>query len=98
MEKLQFGGKYSFKNITTPAKEEYEKQLVYSMEQFLRRARWTAHHFLKNNGEDNEDDIDDEDVEISKFSSIFRSPVKPPFIKEMEGFEKEFLEIPKKLE
>ena len=98
MEKLQFGGKYSFKNITTPGKEEYMKQLVYSMEQFLRRMRWRAYHFLKNKGEDNENNIDDEDIETSKFSSIFRSPAKPPFIKEMEAFEKEFLEVPKKLE
>ena len=98
MEKLHFGGKYSFKNITTPGKEEYVKQLVHSMEQFLRRMRWRGYHFLKDNGEDNENDIDDEEIEISKFSSIFRSPVKPPFIKEMEEFEKEFLDMPKKLE
>ena len=82
MDRLQFSGKYSFKNITTPGKEEYTKQLVHSMEQVLRRMRWRAHYFLqlgesddRNNesGEENENDIDDEDTENRKFSSIFRS-------------------------
>ena len=107
MERLQFSGKYSFKNITTPGKMEYTKQLVYSMEQLLRRMRWRAYHFLESgesndknteSGEDKENDIDDEDIENAKFSSIFRSTAKPPFIKEMVQFEKEFLDIPKKLE
>ena len=107
MDRLQFSGKYSFKNITTPGKEEYTKQLVYSMEQVLRRMRWRAHYFLqlgesddknKESGEENENDIDDEDTENRKFSSIFRSSAKPPFIKEMVEFEKEFLDLPKKLE
>ena len=77
------------------------------MEQALRRMRWRAHYFLhlgesddknKESGEENENDIDDEDTENRKFSSIFRSSAKPPFIKEMAEFEKEFLDLPKKLE
>ena len=47
MDRLQFSGKYSFKNITTPGKEEYTKQLVYSMEHVLRRMRWRAYYFLQ---------------------------------------------------
>ena len=47
MDRLQFSGKYSFKNITTPRKEEYTKQLVYSMEQLLRRMRWRALYYLE---------------------------------------------------
>ena len=92
MERLQFSCKYSFKNIITPGKDEYTKQLVFSMEKLLRRMRWRAHHFLKlgesedknkESGENDENDIDDEEIENSKFSSIFRSSAKPPFIKEM---------------
>ena len=107
MERLQFSGKYSFKNITTPGKVEYTKQLVYTMEQLLRRMRWRAHYFLdrgesndknEESGEDNENDIDDEDIENKRFSSIFRSTAKPPFIKEMVTFEKEFLDLAKNLE
>ena len=97
MDRLQFSGKYSFRNITTPRIEEYMKQFVYSMEKLLRRMRWRGHYYLelgesddknKESGEDNENDIDDEDIENRKFSSIFRSPAKPPFIKEMVPFEK----------
>ena len=77
------------------------------MEHVLRRMRWRAHYFLqlgesndknKESGEDDENDIDDEDIENRKFSSIFRSPAKPPFIKEMVSFEKEFLDLAKNLE
>ena len=102
MEQLNFAGKYSFKNITIPEKLEYTKQLVYSIEQLLRRMRWRAFYYLKlgenkNNSDDGKSDIDDENID-SEFALLFRSGAKPPFIREMEKFEKELLEIPKKLE
>ena len=82
MDWLQFSRKYSFKNITTPRKEEYTKQLVYSMEQLLRRMRWRAFHYLalgesddknKESGEDEENDIDDEDIENRNFFQLFEA-------------------------
>ena len=104
MEQLDFAGNYSFKNIPTPGKLEYMKQLVDSIEKLLRRMRWRAFYFIQigegnnsNNGDDTqcaEDKID----ENIRFQRIFKSEAKPPFIEEMENFEKDLLELPKKLE
>ena len=98
MEKLNFASKYSFKNIPTPGKLEYTKQLVYSLEQLLRRMRWRAFYFLElgeNNVSSENEEIKDENIVNGKFSYLFRSGTKPPYIKEMCNFEKELLELPK---
>ena len=100
MEQLDFAGNYSFKNIPTPGKLEYMKQLVNSIEKLLRRMRWRAFYFLQL-GEGNDNDTqcaDDENIENSRFKRLFKSEAKPPFIEEMEQFEKDLLELPKKLE
>ena len=43
-------------------------------------------------------DIDDEIIKNSRFSSLFWSGSKPPYIEEIANFEKELLSLPKKLE
>ena len=42
--------------------------------------------------------IDIENTDNQRFSSLFQSGAKPPFIEEMGNFEKDLLELPKKLE
>ena len=44
MERVSFN--YSTKNIPVASKREYTKQLIDKTEQFLRRMRWKAFHFL----------------------------------------------------
>ena len=63
MEKLDIAGNYSLKNIPTPGKLEYIKQLVHSIEKVLRRMRWRAFYFLQL-GENSKDTqcADDENV------------------------------------
>ena len=97
MEKLHFAGKYSFKDIPTPSKLEYMKHLVHSIEKVLRRMRWRTFYFLQlgecENSSDKEED--DEHIENSKFSSIFKSGAKPPSIGDMVNFEKDVLDLQK---
>ena len=52
---------------------------------------------LGENDSSTQEEGDDERFENSKFSMLFKSDTKPPFIESMELFEKE-LDIPKKLE
>ena len=91
MEKLEFAGKYSFKNIPTPGKLEYTKQLVFSLEKLLRRMRWRAFYYLqlgessyeeRNDSDTNENE--DEHIENSRFCSLFKCRAKPPFIDTMQ--------------
>ena len=91
MEQLDFAGRYSFKNITTPRNLEFMKQLVISIEKVLHRMRYRAYFYLKiGEGETNENhkhSMDEEECrEDSKFKKLFKSGAKPPFIKEMEDY------------
>ena len=40
MENLDFGGKYSSKNIPLPSKKEYKKQQIYAVKEFINNLRW----------------------------------------------------------
>ena len=62
--------------------------------------RWRAFYFKQMGENCNEESqcADDENIENSRFKRLFKSEAKPPFIEEMEQFEKEILELPKKLE
>ena len=46
-EKLPFAGKYSMKNIPIPKNNEYMKKLIGQMEKIIKRMRWKALFFLK---------------------------------------------------
>ena len=91
MERLNFAGKYSFKNIITPKKLEWNKQLVHSIEKVLRRMRYRAYYYLQLGEEhcENNDISIDEITEPGRFKDLFKSGAKPPIIKEMQSFETE---------
>merc|ERR1712146_481028 len=91
-EKLNI--QYSTKNIPYPTKDEYYKLLVIKMESFLRRLRWHILHACdtcetKNSGDDCGETFS------NKYG--FKTEHKPPFIKGLEAFEKDFLAIPRTL-
>ena len=96
MERLEFADKYSFKNITTPARLEFTKQFVHSIEKLLRRMRYRASFYLQL-GEQNISE-NDEECSDDRFALLFKSGSKPPFIKDMVNFEKELLDLPKILQ
>ena len=91
-EKLPFAGKYSMKNIPIPKNNEYMKKLIGQMEKIIKRMRWRALFFLKE--EDKYKTIADEIEFYGKEEKFgFKSEKKPPPIKELEEFEKDFYEI-----
>ena len=101
MERLHFAENHSLKNITTPANFEYMKQLVFSIEKYLRRARWRAFYYLKfveRNSSENGEEILEDLPEDSRFKSLFKCSEKPPKIEAMEDFEADLLELPKILQ
>ena len=95
-EKLTFAGKYSMKNIPIPKNNEYMKKLIAQMEKIAKRMRWRAIFFLK---DENKYKNLAEEIEFygkeEKFG--FKSEKKPPPVKELEEFEKEFYEIARKI-
>ena len=46
MENLDFGGKYSTKNIPLPGQKEYKKQLIYAVKKFINNLRWRAFFYI----------------------------------------------------
>ena len=95
-EKLQFAGKYSMKNIPIPKKNEYMKKLISQMEKIIRNMRWKALHFLKEDG-NYKPLIDSIEFFDREETYGFKSTRKPPPIKLMELFEKDFYEIAKNI-
>ena len=99
---------YSMKNIPIPKLvrgrcPEYEKKLVSQLEKLARNMRWKLLFFLKNNDEENDNDLagdlDDDVIDDEKSENYgFKSTMKPPFIKELEHFEKDLFNIPRQLE
>ena len=73
MEKINLG--YSTKNIPLPARSEYMKKFIEKTEQFLRRLRWKAYHFLNQNSE------------AEKETYGFKSRNSPPQINDLIPFE-----------
>ena len=61
--------------------------------------QWRAFYYLQLGEDSNEEgNNSDESYEKSRFSTLFSIGAKPPVIAQMEFFEKDLLEIPKKLE
>ena len=53
MEKLNFG--YSLKNIRTPDEKSYKLRLLGKIEIFIKKMRWRAIFFIRNNKKATED-------------------------------------------
>lgn len=91
-EKLPFAGKYSMKNIPIPKNSEYMKKLVGQMEKIVKRMRWRALFFLK---EEEKYKTLAEEIEFhgkeEKYG--FKSEKKPPSIKEMQDFRRKNLRL-----
>ena len=97
-EKLPFAGKYSMKNIPIPKNSEYMKKLVGQMEKIVKRMRWRALFFLKEEEEKYKTLAEEIEFHGKEEKYGFKSEKKPPSIKEMQDFEKEFYEIARKIE
>ena len=112
LEKITFAGRISAKNIPIPPEKEYLKCLVAMIESFMHRIKWRAYFKLgydkaeKNEEEEEKeeekscegDESDDEELlEETKETFGFKSGKKPPPIKELASFEKDVLDIVKKI-
>ena len=90
-ERLSFAGKYSMKNIPVPSNnKEYMKKLIAQMEKIIKRMRWKALFFLKDE-EKYKSLIDSIEFFERKETYGFNTPRKPPFIKDLESFENSHL-------
>ena len=96
LEKLPIGGEYSMKNIPIPKNSEYMKKLVAQMEKIVKRMRWKALFFLKDH-DDYNTLVDEIEFYGKEEKYGFKSEKKPPPLKEMETFEKDFYEIARKI-
>ena len=95
-KKLPFAGKYSMKNIPIPSEIEYRKKLIAQIEKIVKRMRWRALFFLKE--EDKYKSLLDDIEFFEKEEKYgFNSVRKPPPIKELEMFEKEMFDIVKNI-
>ncbi|PIK40960.1 hypothetical protein BSL78_22189 [Apostichopus japonicus] len=82
---------YSDKNIPLPSRREYTKRLLEKVESLIKRMRWRAFFFTKDDT-DTESDTSDEE---QHFADKYEFPTKrtPPQIEEMIGFEKDMMEM-----
>ena len=94
-ERLPFAGA-SMKNIPIPKKSEYMKKLIAQTEKIVRRMRWRALFFLRE--EDKYKPMAD-DIEFHEKEETygFASVQKPPPIKEIEPFEKDLYDVVKNI-
>ena len=88
MERTSFN--YSPKNIPVPTLSLYKLRLIEKIESVIKRMRWKAHFFLK---EDNNDETKQE-----RESYGFKARKCPPQCEEMENFEKDVMNIVRNLE
>ena len=78
---------YSLKNIPIPGNNSYRLLLIEKIESFLKRLRWKAHFFLKN-----------EDIAVDIENTFgFKTKNTPPTCEELEKFEEELLNLVKTL-
>ena len=91
MEKVNFSGKSSLKNIPIPTKQKYLKKLVSKTESFLRRLRWRASFLLKYN-----ENLNPDREPVKNYG--FKSDYAPPHIKDIEAFEKDLVSLIKNVE
>ena len=73
------------KNITTPSRTAYLKALISKVEHFLKRMRWKAFFFEKENDEAN-NDSSEEEITFNNYG--FKSPRTPPAQEALKPFEK----------
>ena len=76
---------YSLKNIPVPSKNSYQLQLIEKIENVIKRMRWEAHFFLRQNENCNEN--------VPKETYGFKSKHHPNQCKELEMFEKDVFDI-----
>ena len=77
---------YSLKNIPIPSPSTYTTALIKRTEDVIKRMRWKAFFFLRN------DDLDSDDPE-SKETFGFRTRKCPPRVNELEAFEDDLLKM-----
>ena len=77
---------YSTKHIPVASDKEYIKQFIDKTEQFLRRMRWKAFHFLK------------QEKSAAKETFGFKTKNCPPVIEELQNFEEGMTQIIQKVE
>ena len=75
---------YSLKNIPIPSEFSYKKSLIEKVESLIKRMRWRAFFFLKNE-DGHQDNLDD------KFG--FKSTKCPPQVDDMKPFEEDMLRM-----
>ena len=95
-EKLPFAGNYSMKNIPIPNEKEYMKKLIAQMEKIVKTMRWKALFSLKEE-EKYKSLVDNVEFYEREDTYGFKTERKPPPIKDMESFEREFYEIAKSI-
>ena len=84
MERTSFN--YLTKNIPVASENCYTKRLIEKTEEFLRRMRWKAFHFLGLT------------TPANKNTFRFKSKNCPPSVKEMRAFEEGMINIIKNIE
>ena len=87
MEVKNYG--YSLKNIPIPSKSRYLKCMVEKVESFIRRLRWKAHHFCKDNGKNDSRQFD---------NFGFKTSATPPQNEYLNVFENDLYEMIRNIE
>ena len=86
---------YSMKNIPIPSKNAYLKRLIEKVENVIKRMRWKAFFFERNENEDQDELNDEQNNQDHKYG--FKSRKCPPQIEDMEKFEDDLLEMVKNI-
>ena len=81
MGKVNFN--YSLKNILTLSRSSYQLKLIDKIESVIKRMRWKAFFFLKDNNSN----------ETARETFVFKSKRHPTQITEMQCFEKDLLDM-----
>ena len=85
MEVKNFG--YSLKNIPIPSKPKYLKYMVENVESVIRRLIWKVYHFLKENSENDSENL-----------KTFKNLVTPPQNEHLNVFKNDIYDIIRNLE
>ena len=104
MENLDFGGKYSTKNIPLPGQKEYKKQLIYAVKKFINNLRWRAFFYIletkskadKEKKQQNHPDV--QDVLNNRNNFGFKSGDMAPEVPELIPFEQAIYEMISKID
>ena len=95
MEHIDFG--YSLKNIPLPSKNTYIYKLIDKTEKVIKRMRWKAFFFEKNEkSKENDNNIDDNEQE--ECPSVFKTRRCPPQQADMKEFELDLLKMIENIE